>query len=68
MTRRANIYVARLTIADVRDALTYYHDNRGLLDQQDSDAEELVEKLTVRYPSKVQVRLGKETNDDSDSS
>ena len=55
----------QVTVADVHASLTYYHDNRGLLEQQDRNAEELVEKLTARYPSKIRARLGKDADNDS---
>ena len=58
----------QLSVGDVHAALTYYHDNRGLLEQQDRDAEHLVKELTARFPSKVQARLGKDADDDSVSS
>ena len=58
----------QVTVADVHASLTYYHDNRELLEQQDRDAAELVGKLTARYPSKVQARHGKDAADDSVSS
>ncbi len=58
----------QLTIADVHAALTYYHDNRELLEQQDREARQLVDELRVKYPSKVRGRFGKDADDDSLSS
>jgi uncharacterized protein (DUF433 family) len=55
----------QVTIADVHAALTYYHDNRELLEQQNQQAEELVDRLRDRYPSKINSGLGKDAGDDS---
>ena len=58
----------QVTVADVHAALTYYHDNRELLEQQDREAQHLVDELKGRYPSKVKSGLGKDASDDSISS
>jgi uncharacterized protein (DUF433 family) len=57
-----------LTVADVHAALTYYHDNRELLEQQDRQAQELVNLLSDRFPSKIAFRCRKDAGDDSVSS
>jgi len=58
----------QVTVADVHAALTYYHDNREVLEQQDRRAQELVDELRGNYPSKVRSELGKDAGDDSVSS
>lgn len=58
----------QLTVGDVYAALTYYHDNREVLERHNRNAEELVENLRVRYTSKLESRLGKDADDDSVSS
>ena len=58
----------QVNIADVHAALMYYHDNRELLEQQNRRAEELVNQLREKHPSKVKLRLGKDASDDSVSS
>ena len=57
-----------LTVGDVHAALTYYHDNRELLEQQDRRAQELVDALSDRYPSKIESGRRKDAGDDSVSS
>jgi len=42
----------QVTFAYVHASLTYYHNNRGLLEQQDRDVAEQVEKLTAACPRK----------------
>ena len=58
----------QITIADVHAALTYYHDNRELLEEQNRRAQELVDTLRDRHPSKINSGLGKHADDDSVSS
>ena len=58
----------QVTVADVHAALMYYHDNRELLEQQNRRAEELVDQLREKHPSKVKLSLGKDASDDSVSS
>jgi hypothetical protein len=58
----------QVTVADVHSALTYYHDNRELLEQQDREAEELMRELRVKYPSKAPGRPSRDAGDDSISS
>lgn len=56
---------SQLSVADIHAALTYYHDNRELLEQQNRQAQKLVDELTRRSPSKIQGRAGKDAEDDS---
>ncbi len=59
---------SQLSVADVHAALAYYHDHRELLERQNRQAQDLVEELGRRYPSKIQGRLGKDAENDSISS
>ena len=58
----------QVNVADVHAALMYYHDNREFLEQQNRRAEELVDQLREKHPSKVKLSLGKDASDDSVSS
>jgi len=50
----------QLSLADVHAALAYYWDNRETIQQQMKDAEELVEGMKLRYPSKLREKLAKD--------
>ena len=58
----------QLTVADVHAALTYYHDNRELLEHQNQRAQELVDDLRDRHPSKIKSGRHMDARDDSVSS
>jgi hypothetical protein len=59
---------SQLSIADVHAALTYYHDNRELLEGQNRQAQELVDELRSKYPSKIRGGPNKGAEDVSLSS
>ncbi len=59
---------SQLSVADVHAALTYYHDNRELLERQNRQAQQLVDELGGQYPSKIKAAPGKDARDDSISS
>jgi response regulator of citrate/malate metabolism len=55
-------------VADIHAALTYYHDNRKFLEHQNQRAQELVDELRDRYPSKIKSGRQMDARDDSVSS
>ncbi len=59
---------SQLSVADVHAALTYYHDNRELLEEQNRQAEELADGLRGQHASKIQGRQAEDARDDSISS
>lgn len=58
----------QLTVADIHAALAFYHDNRELLEHQNRQAQELVDKLKDRYSSKIKSGRQMDARDDSVSS